>query len=375
MAGTTSFALSTALFIIACVSFVWRYGNFNSCALTEFHESRRLQSHYNERATEKLEGMADHNCSAVVYVHNESSLWPAGLHSSVTAQPRCNQKGQLDQNVRAFEWGGSLKSKEIILIFGNLEVVPLILNLLQSIREVKVSMLVSFLVVAMDAQALKLCSKLKIPAWYPPLFDSVGPRYSDFGSLEFRESLIRTTTCIKRFLELGYNVFLTDVDIVWLRDSYPYIMRSNATIWIGGNKVDQYNTGWYHSRANDQSVSLFGKIMTCTIGDDQHCFNKYQGQYEGLIEYIPKTLFPTTGCAWKRLTPKEKEAAYVFHASCNVGMKNKLMFYCQNGMFRIDMFRNRTQRDLCPADLNEAIEHLNVISSPALIDVLNRLKL
>ncbi|KAL1204598.1 hypothetical protein V5N11_008640 [Cardamine amara subsp. amara] len=85
-----------------------------------------------------------------------------------------------------------------------------------------------------------------------------------FMSKDFIEMMWRRTRLLLDVLSRGYNLIFTDTDVMWLRS--PFLRLSNnesfdMQISVDSNSVGKpfINTGFYHVRSNNKTISLFQK--------------------------------------------------------------------------------------------------------------------
>lgn len=282
--------------------------------------------------------------SRATQLGSEGPGMPEGQYSRVT-ELGSEGPGMLGTNLYAFQSvpTNSLKTNELIVQFLNYEMVPLLMNYLSSVAAVGVSTPTALLAVALDKETFQMLDDLHVPAWYPEhLFKGNSTRnaYQEFNSpgankLE-RDRLIG----ILELLRSGYNLFVNDVDLVWLRDPFPRFLRSNSSMQIGGVEFGHFNAGYYHVVAGQINTDVFTETLECAnLGTlDQTCLNKAlskQKKDKTVLEFLEPEEYPASGCTFRKLTESQKKEAYLFHATCVVGMENKINFMCENSALRL----------------------------------------
>ena len=291
-----------------------------------------------------------------------------------------------------------LKNSEVILTSTSAQILPFVVNFVLSLYRLcdhpQMTIKAQFIIVAFDAETIDLCDKLWLPCWYPGnLFGEAkisgrNGLYSDYGSSIFNERTLVLTRIIYMLLEAGANILSCDADSVLLQPPHSYFARagSNMHLFISGNTVDNLNTGYFYARRSPFTVKLFGDMYKqCKDDniDDQKCLNKLLAR-RGLsfenVMLLPSDIFPTTGCVWGRLNQSARISAHLFHASCQLGLQKKLLFFRKHNMVGIECMRVRIarrleQRGTYSGILNGTTSDLVNISSSSLNlrDFLNRI--
>ncbi|XP_010478248.1 PREDICTED: uncharacterized protein At1g28695-like [Camelina sativa] len=83
-----------------------------------------------------------------------------------------------------------------------------------------------------------------------------------FMSKDFIEMMWRRTRLLLDVLRRGYHVIFTDTDVMWLRSPLTQLNESlDMQISVDRNGVGGHliNTGFYHVRSNNKTISLFEK--------------------------------------------------------------------------------------------------------------------
>ncbi|VYS47447.1 unnamed protein product [Arabidopsis thaliana] len=86
-----------------------------------------------------------------------------------------------------------------------------------------------------------------------------------YMSKDFIEMMWRRTHLLLDVLSRGYNLTFTDTDVMWLRSPFPRLSYNESLDMqisvdsiglVGGHLI---NTGFYHVRSNNKTISLFQK--------------------------------------------------------------------------------------------------------------------
>ncbi|KAF9624867.1 hypothetical protein IFM89_015421 [Coptis chinensis] len=127
------------------------------------------------------------------------------------------------------------------------------------------------LIVAMDQIAFDRCKFLGLHC-YRLVTDGV-----DFGgeklymSRDFISMMWRRTLFLADVLQRGYSFIFTDIDVMWLRNPFLRLSKNETDdIQISCDKFGRnqmcafnlINTGFYFTRSNNKTISLFNKWYT-----------------------------------------------------------------------------------------------------------------
>lgn len=82
----------------------------------------------------------------------------------------------------------------------------------------------------------------------------------DYGSVAYQGLMNTRTELIYKILQKGYNVLLCDVDIVFLRDPFPYF-NTSLDIQGGAHKQTKLTGGYVYFRATDAARSIWVKVL------------------------------------------------------------------------------------------------------------------
>ncbi|KAF3620841.1 putative cytochromeA1-like [Capsicum annuum] len=122
------------------------------------------------------------------------------------------------------------------------------------------------LVVAVDETAYERCKFRRLHCYRLVTGDVDFAGEKVYMSVEFINMMWRRTRFLMDVLKLGYNFIFTDTDVMWLRNPFLMLNKSNkldlqmSTDWFNGNPFsnsNSINTGFYHVRSNSKTITLF----------------------------------------------------------------------------------------------------------------------
>lgn len=203
-------------------------------------------------------------------------------------------------------------NKELIVGLANSNVKPMLQLWFENIKRAGIP---NYLVVALDDEIEKFCNLHEVPVYRRSLeegFDNIaktGGNHAVSG-LKFR--------ILREFLQLGYGILLSDVDIVYLQNPFEHLYRDsdvesmsdghdNRTAYGYNDVFDEpsmgwaryahtmriwvYNSGFFYIRPTIPSIELLDRVASRLAHEakawDQAVFNEelfypsYPG-YEGL---------------------------------------------------------------------------------------------
>ncbi|KAI4295551.1 hypothetical protein L6164_035588 [Bauhinia variegata] len=189
--------------------------------------------------------------------------------------------------------------KELIVALANSNVKDMLEVWFTNIKRVGIS---NYLVVALDEEITKLCESNQVPVYKRDPdegIDSTGRTGGNHvvSGLKFR--------ILREFLQLGYSVLLSDVDIVYLQNPFDYLIRDsdvesmsdghdNMTAYGFNHVFDEpamgwaryahtmriwvYNSGFFYIRPTIPAIELLDRVATRLSNDpnswDQAVFNE-----------------------------------------------------------------------------------------------------
>lgn len=188
--------------------------------------------------------------------------------------------------------------REIIVALANTNVKEMLEVWFTNIKRVGIT---NYLVVALDDEIAKYCESNQVPAYKRDQHDGVdvigrtGGNHAVSG-LKFR--------ILREFLQLGYSVLLSDVDIVYLQNPFDHLYRdsdvesmsdgyNNMTAYGFNDVFDEpamgwaryahtmriwvYNSGFFYIRPTIPSIELLDRVATRLSKEnawDQAVFNE-----------------------------------------------------------------------------------------------------
>lgn len=188
--------------------------------------------------------------------------------------------------------------KELIVALANSNVKEMLEVWFTNIKKVGIS---NYLVVALDDVITKFCESNQVPVYKRDPddgIDSIGKKGGNHAvsGLKFR--------ILREFLQLGYSVLLSDVDIVYLQNPFNHLYRdsdvesmsdghNNMTAYGYNDVFDEpamgwaryahtmriwvYNSGFFYIRPTIPSIELLDRVATRLSNEnawDQAVFNE-----------------------------------------------------------------------------------------------------
>ncbi|XP_078441721.1 arabinosyltransferase RRA2-like [Wolffia australiana] len=189
--------------------------------------------------------------------------------------------------------------RELIVALANANVREMLTVWFENIKKVGIK---NYLVVALDDETEAFCTSNGVPVYRrnpDQGVDSIGKTGGNHAvsGLKFR--------VLREFLQLGYSILLSDVDIVYLQDPFPHLHRDsdvesmsdghNTMTAYGYNDVFDdppmgwaryahtmriwvYNSGFFYIRPTIASVELLDRVASRLAADerawDQAVFNE-----------------------------------------------------------------------------------------------------
>ncbi|KAI9195377.1 hypothetical protein LWI28_014326 [Acer negundo] len=192
----------------------------------------------------------------------------------------------------------------------------------------------------------------------PPAPDS--PTAQNYGSKGFFNLTSRRPRHLLQLLELGYNVMYNDVDMVWLKDPFPY-MKGNHDVYFS----DDWTTVKPLDHSHDLEKGQLPNICSCMIymrptsggklvmkkwieeleaetmkTNDQPGFNRALMKTAGQVDLylLPQAAFPTGGLYFENKTWVEETKGMhaIVHNNYIVGFKEKLKRFHDFGLWLVD---------------------------------------
>ncbi|ELT93412.1 hypothetical protein CAPTEDRAFT_215597 [Capitella teleta] len=123
---------------------------------------------------------------------------------------------------------------------------------------------------------------------------------SNWGSTEFMQKTHFKTRVVLQGLQLGFQVLITDVDVVFFKNPFPYFTCSDCDIEIS-NDISEGNSGFYLARPTSPARTLhasaweIGKVAGDRISNQKalnRMLENMQMKNEIKIKFLSKYLFP-----------------------------------------------------------------------------------
>ncbi|KAH1106989.1 hypothetical protein J1N35_010757 [Gossypium stocksii] len=199
----------------------------------------------------------------------------------------------------------------------------------------------------------------------PPAIDSQTAH--KFGSQGFFNFTSRRPQHLLKILELGYNVMYNDVDMVWLRDPFPYL-EGNHDIYFTDDMAAVKALNHSHDlpppgkkgrtyicscmiflRPKDGAKLVMKKWIEelqaqpwskAKKANDQPAFNWALNKTAGLVDLylLPQAAFPTGGLYFKNQTwvQQTKGMHVIIHNNYITGFEKKIKRFQDYGLWLVD---------------------------------------
>jgi hypothetical protein len=163
-----------------------------------------------------------------------------------------------------------------------------------------------YIFVAMDELAYDKLQRMGLPVIKDPDVPFVSSKSAAWGDPKFHQLVCTKLIPVLRFLKAGLNVILSDADIVFRKDPYPFVRRDlGMTFTIGSCHKDlpdnfnlasndglaKLNTGFYHAVSSPGVISLLSRALenckSSHLTGDQPAINTvlHDDQNKGLPGY------------------------------------------------------------------------------------------
>ncbi|XP_060593891.1 uncharacterized protein LOC132748327 [Ruditapes philippinarum] len=147
-----------------------------------------------------------------------------------------------------------------------------------------------------------------------------------YGSKEFSKLVSQRPTHILRHLTKGVNILYSDIDMVWLKNPFPYF-KGDFDMWIELDSINNYCTGLMAIKSNKNCLRLiktWQNSLQLKQEIDQTAFNKVVNKAPINISILDNRIFPTGQQYFGTLTDKQRALAIVVHNNWIVGQTAKL---------------------------------------------------
>lgn len=145
-------------------------------------------------------------------------------------------------------------NKELIVVLANSNVQPMLEIQFNSIKKVGIT---NYLIVALDDEIVQLCKSNDV-VFYKWDLDSAGKSRvgSVVSALKFR--------ILREFLQMGYNVLLSDTDVIFLQNPFDHLYR-DADIESMSDGHDTWSAYGYNHVFDDPEMEWSRYIYTTQI--------------------------------------------------------------------------------------------------------------
>eukprot|EP01135_Chromosphaera_perkinsii_P002154 Nk52_evm88s217 gene=Nk52_evmTU88s217 len=228
----------------------------------------------------------------------------------------------------------------------------------------------NYVVAAFDSDLHKTCKEANVPVFNAILPDDVRKLANDgkYGGDAFKKITKIKSIQVLMLLQMGYDVFWTDVDIWYFKNPIPYlkayakkhdiVIQSNAPpAEKERNGYLRINSGFYLVKSNPRTIAAFQAIVEhaaksekteqpsfyevlCTghtVGSDT-CINKELGVS---VYFLPRTKFANGLFYWTEKNSREvksnlPEMPVIVHNNWIEGSGNKIERMKESGMWLMD---------------------------------------
>merc|ERR1712141_231914 len=129
----------------------------------------------------------------------------------------------------------------VILAVVDLAFVDMAINLFEGLEHLQIK---NFIFICSDTESFNILLKKNINAFlYDVDIDSKNP--SDFGTEMFRNKVGIKLKIVTAAVMLGFDVLLTDIDVVFLKDPIPNLLQDNGSDLYIQDDVVSPNSGFY----------------------------------------------------------------------------------------------------------------------------------
>lgn len=251
-----------------------------------------------------------------------------------------------------------------IVMVANEGVMDLLLNFMCSAEEIHLD-LKSIVVFVGDQKSIRLIENMGANAIYDPALGSM-PAHAAKIYLDdtFARIMWFKTTSVYLALSAGFNVLFQDVDLVWLKNPFKYLVGLNQDIVFmdDGQISPRYtpyyvNSGFYFVNHNARTMYLFEKMIKCGASEIGRSHSHQQVLIRHIAEshhlfglqvfVLNRELFPSgqTYHENKKLVKKIQDKTYrpyVFHMCWTDNRENKIVYFKDVGLWYLP-----DQYDMC----------------------------
>lgn len=211
------------------------------------------------------------------------------------------------------------------------------------------------LVFTVDADAAAAVGELGFATYTDPASYGVHGKEAvqQFGDAQFRSLMFQKTAVVKDALDLGYHVLYQDVDLVWLKDPFPYLSDPQHRyfdaqfMYDGPNTLHSplhVNTGFFWLKPTPASIRFWSAVLMHYVlilesGSQQMVANKIlTGHvFAGLkLNILLEKDFANGHLFSLRNTAGLPRDPYVIHCSWTGNLDHKINKYRFAGLWYLD---------------------------------------
>ena len=239
----------------------------------------------------------DHSEEQVIVTRENLKAGPFGKVKAARTSPTVNPDDSVNPRLSELLKQISI-NKELIVCLANSNVKDMLTIWFQNVKRVGIK---NHLVIALDDQIEEFCKSNEVNVYRRPPetgIDSIGQTGGNHAvsGLKFR--------ILREFLQLGYNILLSDVDIIYLQNPFDHLFRdsdvesmsdghNNQTAYGYNDVFDEpsmgwaryahtmriwvYNSGFFYIRATIASIELLDRVAARLAKEDawdQAVFNE-----------------------------------------------------------------------------------------------------
>ena len=270
----------------------------------------------------------------------------------------------------------------VVCVFANKDYIPIL-----SFFNMYFSSAVNrkYLVIAFDEETFYYCGKKNYCTYYSPFHEPFGIKFMQ-----------HQMEIIKKIITLNYNVLVSDIDAIWLKDPIPYTLSSSSDIVFSPGTIQPQEAfekwgnvlccGYFLLMANERVLNFLESVQKRMIYEgDQPAINKelisrnliwkndtklYELNFQkkkiiqsedtriGIADKISVALLPNR--FFQRLA--EKEDPLVFHPIAPKICVDKMEVFKENGFLLKSPIRikNRYKKFLIIENLIKKIKKKNI---------------
>jgi hypothetical protein len=205
----------------------------------------------------------------------------------------------------------------VVPLFSNRGFVPYLRNLVCSIERVGVR---NWFAIAMDNETCPTLGPLA-PCTFPYARPLTTTGLAHYRSLEFNRMVMQRPLWIHWLLGEGYTVLNCDLDVVWIHDPLPHLLK------LAGPRVDMLyqseqvyglNGGWYLARPTNHTISFFTNWLEALAAQTDN--RKFEEQH--MLNFALKTAAKAGRMHFVRLSESEYPNGKIWIQYRNIANKS-----------------------------------------------------